>query len=689
MLGRVCKAKLGLGLRVIVTLGLTASLLSLSSGAKPAKAAFDGLNGRIAFSMIQTDWSQHIYSMNPDGSGLKQVTFGTYLDSHPVFSPDGTKIVFESNREGDAYQDSDIWVMGSDGTGKSNLTAEGTTNTVIYEDMDPAWSPDGDQIAFASDRGSDNDWDIYVMDTGGLGLTNLTEVPDNGMDREENPAFSPDGTKIAFTGKNRDFGPDRNSDQDVYIMNANGSGLKDLTPDPSSNTDKEIYDSHPAFSPDGTKIAFQSNRSGVNEIYAMNLDGSNTEQLTTSGWNTRPEWSPDGTKIAYQHRPSNDAENIYVMNANGSLRTRLTAETEYGAWDASWQAMSPVIAYAPAVYLHPTEKYFPGSADSFLDHSELLWDMPNLDDPSCYNVILASGADYFYPPPGYRPADLPILSAARMSGSGSSTPYDHYRTYGNADQGCADDPNDTIFSNDPPSTSDQPGASKNKANDSGFVLDLEGTVSKGEDPRTNPLYVGDKELFPLEYDFSRTQTPVYYEYVPGRYIIYWFFYPFNGWKKGTLVEYHGGDWEHIVVRLNAYDGATKVAYYQHYCTPKAGHSLLSWSDVPKLGGTHPKVFSARGGHASFAGTSGELDPPACSNPFNPFDLKNFSPLDEVGKGPLWATWNHTVDATTEPWYGFGGNWGERFEFGVVKNYGPPGPGPIRSKTSDTVPSTWR
>ena len=120
-------------------------------------------------------------------------------------------------------------------------------------DSDPAWSPDGQRIAFSSDR--DGNWEIYVMNADGSGLVRLTDN-DAYLD---SPAWSPDGQRIAFQSN-------RDGNWEIYVMNADGSGLVRLI-------DNDANDFLPAWSPDGQRIAFQSNRDGNSEIYVMSAAG--------------------------------------------------------------------------------------------------------------------------------------------------------------------------------------------------------------------------------------------------------------------------------------------------------------------------------------------------------------------------------------------------------------------------------
>ena len=179
-----------------------------------------------------------------------------------------------------------------------------------------AWSPDGRKIAFVSyhDAGHGVGRDIYVMNADGSGVDRLTLFGIVG--RAEQPAYSPDGQRIAFEASaHGNFG--------VYVMNADGSGVERLTYSDATGE-------NPVWSPDGRRIAFVSNL----EIYAMNADGAGVERLTYStyspayygvmrSYDHEPAWSPDGRRIAFVSGRDGNLE-IYAMNADGSGVERLT-----------------------------------------------------------------------------------------------------------------------------------------------------------------------------------------------------------------------------------------------------------------------------------------------------------------------------------------------------------------------------
>jgi len=260
--------------------------------------------GRIAF--VSGDFpdtgfppypNTDIYVMNMDGSGRTRLTNAPALDVGPSWSPDGEKIAFESDRAGGDYGWK-IYVMNADGSGQ----------TFLHVGSAPAWSPDGKKIAFDLLDGNYAEClEIYVMDADGSGQTRLT----NNVAIDENPSWSPDGKKIAFQSN-------RGGNTDVYVMNADGSGQTRLT-------SHWAGDMHPSWSPDGKKIAFDSLRDGTGyEIYVMNADGSGQTRLTNNpaaDWG--PVWLPDGKKIAFSSDRDGYGE-IYVMNADGSEQTNLT-----------------------------------------------------------------------------------------------------------------------------------------------------------------------------------------------------------------------------------------------------------------------------------------------------------------------------------------------------------------------------
>jgi WD40 repeat protein len=216
--------------------------------------------------------------MKANGAGVTRLAIDPAHDRDPVWSPDGSKIAFVSNRAGDF----DIHVMNADGTDLVALMED------LGYDTSPTWSPDGTRIAFASNRGLSTG-SIYVMNADG---TNLVPLTNDGMLAGE-PAWSPDGAKIAFSSEDQ-------GSPAIFVMNADGSSVTRLT---SSN-----WDYTPTWSPDGSRIAFSRFASCIpdncfnweRDIFVMNADGSEITQLTVgSDDDIDPAWSPDGRWIAF------------------------------------------------------------------------------------------------------------------------------------------------------------------------------------------------------------------------------------------------------------------------------------------------------------------------------------------------------------------------------------------------------
>ena len=198
----------------------------------------------------------------------------------------------------------------------ATLSPTPTDETVAFSISTPTAVPGpSGKIAFDSYR--DGNWETYVMNADGSGLINLTNNPAGDGD----PTWSPDGRHIAFD-------TDRDGNWEIYTINADGSGLTRLTFDSAD-------DDCPTWSPDGQRIAFKSNRDGNWEIYVVNIVDLSVTNLTNHPSDDRvPAWSPDGTHIAFVSERTGDWD-IYVMNSDGSGLVNLTnhpAKDSFPAW---------------------------------------------------------------------------------------------------------------------------------------------------------------------------------------------------------------------------------------------------------------------------------------------------------------------------------------------------------------------
>ncbi len=202
------------------------------------------------------------------GKGDPSSPKGLFFAIEPAWSPDGRQIAFVSKRDGVSH----VYVMQADGTGVRRLT------DARAEDGGPTWSPDRRRIAFAREGV------LFVVASAGgaarwLGRAFAGRVAD--------PAWSPDGKSIAF-----DYRPD--GFQEVWVVGADGRHAREVTK-------LRALSGFPSWSPDGHRLAFQSNvRDGHFEIYSIARDGSGLRRETRSSIDTiEPAWSPDGKEIAF------------------------------------------------------------------------------------------------------------------------------------------------------------------------------------------------------------------------------------------------------------------------------------------------------------------------------------------------------------------------------------------------------
>lgn len=272
---------------------------------------FDSCPLAVNYYRIVFSSSLYIYTMNENGSGRTQLTFGptTYRETEPEFNRDGSRIVFQSNRTNNRNE---IYSMNPDGTNITQLT------NIAGGNQQPSYSPDGSKIVFSSRRARPSgSTDLYVMNADGsnqvgLGIATNTFAA-------ENPTFNQDGTRIAYyagrlTGST--------NTQDIYTINPDGTNETRLTTAAG-------VDNQPAFSPDGSKIAFVSFRGGDpdGEIYVMNADGTNQTRLTDDTREDRnPTFTPDGTKITFNDRVDSQLSRI---NVDGTGLVRLTNSFGY------------------------------------------------------------------------------------------------------------------------------------------------------------------------------------------------------------------------------------------------------------------------------------------------------------------------------------------------------------------------
>ncbi len=266
---------------------------------------------RIAYSLARNAGASDIFVIRSQGGGRRRLTSGKYRYEYqhsPVWSPDGRRIAFQG------YDDGSYWisVVDADRRGEHQLTS------LPLADTGPAWSPDGRMITFTTIGG------VYVMRSDGGGRRLLARM----IGANWRVAWSPDGRRIAVV-----------SDDALWVMSADGTRSRRLVDGPFDDPFDPWHgwSSDLAWSPDSRMIAFSQGGREAKEIFVVNADGSGLRNLTDNdGANDDPVWSPDGRAIAFTSDRDGDAE-IYVMDADGSNERNLSQNPAVDH-DPAWSA---------------------------------------------------------------------------------------------------------------------------------------------------------------------------------------------------------------------------------------------------------------------------------------------------------------------------------------------------------------
>jgi Tol biopolymer transport system component len=295
---------------------LATFLVALVATTKPVEAAFPGQNGRLVFSsnmqvgegVDNPEVDFELFTINPDGTNLTQLTHNATDDYDPAFSPDGKLIAYEGF-DGNDYE---IFIMNADGGTPTKVTDDSA------DDRDPAFSPDGSKIAYSALDGDDSDYgdddDIYVISIAGGAATKVTnnndpvyEPPYDYVEVDDrDPDFSPDGSKIAYLSVTRgyDWSFPRFA---IRTIPAAGGAYTQLT-DEFMTVEGRMLPAEsmgpPDYSPDGSQIVFAASPyEDPYQIYTVPATGGAYTQLTDdAGHSPRsPTFSPDGSKIATTH----------------------------------------------------------------------------------------------------------------------------------------------------------------------------------------------------------------------------------------------------------------------------------------------------------------------------------------------------------------------------------------------------
>jgi Tol biopolymer transport system component len=312
-------------MRRLLVLALIASALPLAPRNADAAA-----NGKIAFES-KRDGNSEIYSMNADGTSPSNLSRSGSIENSASWAPDGNRVAFSSDRDSPGSPNASIYVMNADGGGVARVTQppQGV-------DSQPSWAPSGSRLVFANVQinGFNVNGQIFVTNADGSGRTNIS----NNSGVEYDPAWSPDGNTIAFSDHGAGTGR-------LMLMSPDGSNRRALT-------DGET----PSWAPDGRRLAF----SNGGRIRVANLDNGSVSDLAAG---FRPAWSPDGTKIAYD--TGGGGADVFVMNADGTNQTNISRSSGVDQ-GASWQPSQGSGAKCPGHESDPRAQVAGTSGDDVL-----------------------------------------------------------------------------------------------------------------------------------------------------------------------------------------------------------------------------------------------------------------------------------------------------------------------------------
>ena len=233
-------------------------------------------------------------------------------------------LAFRSDRDGEPH----VFTLDESSGEVTKLT-----NGEEAANLQPAFSPDGGRIAFVGRPDPTGRPDLYVMTAAGKETTQLTStrVP------ERDPSWSPNGTSLVYAARTSQRGPFR-----IFLAKADGSGRVQLTTQAAGSADRS-----PAISPDGTRIAFVTDRDGgFPEIYLMNLDGSGVSALTTNAFvDGNPSWTPDGTRLVVERCCANGTSDLVAIDVLTGLETPITATTTHQEFDPVVSPDGTKVAY--------------------------------------------------------------------------------------------------------------------------------------------------------------------------------------------------------------------------------------------------------------------------------------------------------------------------------------------------------
>ena len=257
------------------------------------KIAFSSDRERVAGKHVVKE----IFTMDFDGDNQRRITYSNTLSLAPDWSPDGTKLVYQSYEK----DTPGLWLIGKDGTDKRQIPVPTQLNA------SPSFSPDGKTVAFCGSVKGNTE--IFTVQTDGSNLKRLTE----NAAIDSTPRWSPNGRELAFTSN-------RQGTPQIFMMDLEGANVRRVSL--AGNWNDEA-----AFSPDGGRLAFACRNEGDFQICVMDLATGRTVQISSgTGANEGPTWSPDGSKIAWEVQRG-DSTQIVVGNADGGGTARIVTSS--------------------------------------------------------------------------------------------------------------------------------------------------------------------------------------------------------------------------------------------------------------------------------------------------------------------------------------------------------------------------
>jgi TolB protein len=304
-------------IRLLVASGVAIAVVGLPIA---AQATSPGANGRIVFASRAIGGTYDVFSINPDGSGLVNVTNHPANDRDPAISPDGTKIIFRTDRDGN----DEIYSMNANGTNPIRLTND------PQQDYAMSWSPDGTEI-------------VWVRQILGfppfMHVMNADGTNDHILGVGNTPQLSPDGEKIAF---GRRVDPANPTPVAIFIMNVDGGQRHQVTP-------SSLNGFGPDWAPDGNRLVFSSDVCDIcdeSDLYTVKANGKDLKRLTYfdgTGVNAHEAvWSPNGRQILFTHWDNSafSTADLYVVNVDGSGIANATNTVGLIEREADWETLT-------------------------------------------------------------------------------------------------------------------------------------------------------------------------------------------------------------------------------------------------------------------------------------------------------------------------------------------------------------